>query len=315
MTQVWTSNKAFHIPVLKDQIVQFLNIRRNGIYLDGTLGLGGHSAEIISILSKKGAFVGFDRDEEAIIRCKTSLPASSKCHLVCASYDQFPQFLESINIKGVDGILLDLGISSMQLDSPERGFSYRMDGPLDMRFNRKNSITAKDILNTKDETYLAEIFRKYGEERNAKKIAKKIVDIRMTSPLTTTLDLKNIIQSVSGDSFLTKTLSRIFQALRIAVNDELTILKNFLNIFADYLNNKGRIAIISYHSLEDRLVKQKFKELEKGCVCPPDIPICQCGIKPSLKVLTKRPIVPSEEEVRRNRRARAAKLRVAEKII
>ena len=222
--------------------------------------------------------------------------------------------LPSIGVQSFDGTLLDLGMSSFQLDTPQRGFSYRKDGPLDMRFNINNSISAHQIINDWSFEELKRIFRKYGGEFRAAAISSSIINARKEGPIESTLDLSEIIKSAIGKQNLIKTRSRIFQAIRISVNDELKTLNNFLKIFNDYLNKGGRLVIISYHSLEDRLVKQAFRELQKECLCPPELPLCQCNHKPSLKVLTKRVIRPSKLEINDNNRARSAKLRAAEKI-
>ena len=304
-----------HVPVLKEEVLDLLNIHINGIYLDGTIGFGGHASAILSHLSNKGILVGLDGDVEALKHSKTVLSASSSiCHLFHDSYDNFARHLESLGIREVDGIFLDLGLSSHQIDSPHRGFSYQVNGPLDMRFNTDSPLAASEMINQWDEGQLNELIWRFGEERQATRIAKAIVERRKTRSITTTFELRDVVSSVVQSRYLTKSLSRVFQAFRIGVNRELETLQNFLDSFIDYLKTGGRTIIISYHSLEDRLVKNKFKELARGCICSPEIPECRCGLKPVIKILTRTPLRPTEMEVRRNRRARSAKLRAVEKI-
>jgi 16S rRNA (cytosine1402-N4)-methyltransferase len=307
----WKNTKT-HIPVLKNAVISYLSVVPDGTYLDGTVGLGGHSFAIQNLLSQNGKLIGLDGDEEAVKFSKQRL--SPSYHLFQGSYDTFPIFLPSIGVQSFDGMFLDLGMSSFQLDTPQRGFSHRKDGPLDMRFNINNSISAHQIVNDWSFEELKRIFRKYGGEFRAASISLAIINARKEGSIESTLNLSEIIKSAIGKQNLIKTRSRIFQAIRIAVNDELKTLNNFLEIFNGYLNKGGRLVIISYHSLEDRLVKQAFRELEKKCVCPPELPLCQCNHKPSLKVLTKRVIRPSKLEINDNSRARSAKLRAAEKI-
>lgn len=290
-----------HVPVLKQEVLNLLDIRPDGIYLDGTAGLGGHASAIQSQLSEKGILIGLDVDEEAVKLSRTVLSASSTCHLFNDSFDNSPRYLESLGIEKVDGILIDLGLSSHQLESPHRGFSYRIEGPLDMRFNLASSLTAEEIVNRWDEHRLKEIIWKFGEERQAARISRAIVKRRKARPLSTTFDLRDAVLSVAAKRYATKSLSRVFQAFRIAVNGELNSLKAFLNTFMEYLAVGGRIVLIAYHSLEDRLVKNTFRELAKG---PPS----------RLRILTPRPVTPGEDEIRRNRRARSAKLRAGERI-
>ena len=311
MTSEWGATKK-HIPVLQEDVLSYLAVKPDGIYLDGTLGLGGHASAVQKQLSPKGQLVGFDGDEEAVRHCEKLL--SPSCHLVQAPYDTFPQHLSSLSIQAVDGMLLDLGMSSYQLDTPARGFAYRTEGPLDMRFDENGTTTARHIVNSWPVSELKKLFKETGEERRAFAIATAIAKVRDSNPVDTTSDLTHIIKSVVGDHAATKTLSRIFQGLRMVVNSELMCLEKFLNTFAGYLKTGGRIVIISYHSLEDRMVKQTFRKLEKGCVCPPAFPECRCGISPTLKVLTPRVVRPTEEETVANNRARSGRLRAAEKI-
>lgn len=304
-----------HIPVLKPEVLSSLNIRPDGIYLDGTIGLAGHASSIESLLSERGILVGLDGDKEALRHSKTILSASSIRYLFSDSYDNFPKYLDSLGIGEVDGMLLDLGLSSYQIESAHRGFSYRIDGPLDMRFDVTASQTAEEIVNRWSERKLKEMIWEFSEERQSARIARAIVQNRKTKPITTTFELRDVVTKAVHTHFINKTVVRVFQAIRIAVNRELESLQNFLDVFVDYLAKGGRIVIISYHSLEDRLVKRRFKELVKGCICPPDFPICRCGREPSLRILTPTPVTPGESEVRRNPRARSAKLRAGEKIL
>ncbi|MFQ6674141.1 MAG: 16S rRNA (cytosine(1402)-N(4))-methyltransferase RsmH [Fidelibacterota bacterium] len=313
MNPPWPQRNPAHTPVLKSEVLSFLDVRPGGIYLDGTIGLGGHASAIQSRLSGEGTLVGLDGDGEALERCEASLSPLPTCHLVHDSYDRFSHHLESLGIQGVDGMLLDLGLSSYQLDSPERGFSYRTDGPLDMRFNTDSTLTAEEIVNRWGERRLREIIRDLGEEREARKIARAIVERRESQPIATTFQLRDIVASQNPGRYMTKTLSRVFQALRIVVNRELDSLQQFLENFIDYLKVGGRLVVISYHSLEDRMVKMKIKELARGCICPPELPVCQCGKEPRVKILTPRPVTPHEGEIRENARSRSAKLRAAEK--
>ena len=311
MESGWGSTKQ-HIPVLQDGVLSYLQVHPDGIYLDCTLGLGGHASAVQKLLSAKGRLIGFDGDKEAVKHCRQRL--SPSCHLVHASYDTFPTHLAALGIQQVDGMLLDLGISTYQLDTPERGFSYRSDGPLDMRFDVTASTSASDIVNGWSHQELKKLFRDYGEERRGAAISSAIVEARKKRRIASTGQLAKIIESVVGTYASNKSLSRIFQSIRIVVNNELGTLKQFLEGSIDYLSDGGRLVAICYHSLEDRLVKQTFRRFEKGCICPSNFPVCQCGLTPSLKVLTKRVARPLKTEVESNPRARSARLRAAEKI-
>ena len=313
MNSACSDQNSIHIPVLKKEVFSCLRIRPNGIYLDGTVGLGGHAQAVLAALSNKGQLIGLDSDGEAIKRCHSRLSHASSCHLFHGSYSNFPVHLESLGICEVDGMFLDLGLSSFQLDSPQRGFSYRQDGPLDMRFDVTAPLTAEGIVNDWNEDDLVQILQKYGEERRAKRLVKAIIEKRGGSAVRTTLDLRSIISEVTPERYLTKTLSRVFQALRITVNRELESLQQFLALFSSYLKLGGRIVIISYHSLEDRLVKARFRQLQKGCICPPDLPQCRCGKQPELGIITRKVIRPGADEIAHNSRARSARLRAAEK--
>ena len=314
MASKWSSDKLTHTPVLLKETIDYLNIKRDGVYLDGTVGLGGHAAAILSLLSENGALVGLDLDEEALTRCKESIGAASNCHLISGTFSEIPTILDTLKLSQIDGLLLDLGLSSLQLDTPERGFSYRFDGPLHMGFSMTSSITANEIINTWPEYDLRILIKKYGEDPMAVSVAKAIVKQRSKSDINTTTELRKVISTIVPPRYLNKSLSRIFQALRISVNSELEALAEVLKNFINYLKPGGRMVTISYHSLEDRIVKQAFREHAKNCICPPKFPICQCNQKASLQILTPHPIIPSEEEINANSRSRSAKLRAVERI-
>ena len=314
MASKWSSDKLIHTPVLLKETIDYLNIKRDGVYLDGTVGLGGHAAAILSLLSENGALVGLDLDEEALTRCKESIGAASNCHLISGTFSEIPTILDTLKLSQIDGLLLDLGLSSLQLDTPERGFSYRFDGPLHMGFSMTSSITANEIINTWPEYDLRILIKKYGEDPMAVSVAKAIVKQRSKSDINTTTELRKVISTIVPPRYLNKSLSRIFQALRISVNSELEALAEVLKNFINYLKPGGRMVTISYHSLEDRIVKQAFREHARDCICPPKLPICQCNQKASLQILTPRPIIPSEEEINANSRSRSAKLRAVERI-
>lgn len=301
----------FHEPVLKEEALSFLVTAKKGIYLDGTLGGGGHSEEILKNINNSGRLIALDLDNDAIHFSRTRL--KHKNFLVeQANFKNLGEVLKKLKINRVHGILLDLGVSSYQIDTAEKGFSYRASGKLDMRMNSKQQLTAHEIANTFSEEKLCEIFKKYGEERRYRAISRVIIKEREKSVIETTTDLQEIISAVLPYQNRVKSLSRIFQALRIVVNEELENLKAALESGLDYLTTGGRLVVISYHSLEDRIVKNFFKQESRRCVCPPDLPICVCGEPGRLKILTKRSIQPSKEEVQRNPRSRSARLRTAE---
>jgi len=302
---------VFHEPVLKEEALSFLVTAKKGIYLDGTLGGGGHSEAILKNINKSGRLIALDLDNDAIHFSLTRL--KHKNFLVeQANFKNLGEVLKKLKINRVHGILLDLGVSSYQIDNAEKGFSYRASGKLDMRMNSKQQLTAHEITNTFSEEKLREIFKKYGEERRYRAISRVIIKERKKNVIETTTDLQEIISLVLPYQNRVKSLSRIFQALRIAVNEELENLKAALESGLDYLTTGGRLVVISYHSLEDRIVKNFFKQESRRCVCPPDLPICVCGEPGRLKILTKRSIQPSKEEVQRNPRSRSARLRTAE---
>lgn len=307
-----------HKPVLLQEVIEGLNIRPGGIYVDGTLGGAGHSFEIASRLLDGGRLIGIDRDEDAIKAASEKLmPFGSRVTIVRGNYEAAREIINSLGIEKIDGMLLDLGVSSYQLDSAERGFSYRENAPLDMRMDQRDPVTAYDVVNSYTEQELYRIIRDYGEDRFAKNIAKHIVNERKKKPVETTFELSEIIKAAiparmrEGGGHPAK---KTFQAIRIEVNRELDILKEGIGGFIDLLNPGGRLAIISFHSLEDRIVKTAFKEAENPCICPDGFPVCVCGRKPKGFVVTRKPIVSGEEELEDNLRAHSAKLRIFERI-
>ncbi len=307
-----------HKPVLLNECICNLNIKPNGIYLDGTLGGAGHSLEIAKLLNNEGTLIGIDRDITAINVSRSRLSdVKPTVNLVNDNYKNIKDVLSNLNITGVDGILLDLGVSSYQLDTPERGFSYRFDAPLDMRMNTNDELTAEYVVNQYTKEDLIRIFRDYGEEKWAVRIADFIVDKRRNTPIKTTFELVDIIKAAIPASARIDgghPAKRVFQAIRIEVNGEIESLRKAIFDAIDVLNPKGRICIISFHSLEDRIVKDVFNESAKGCTCPPDFPKCVCNKKKTVKILSKKPIISTEDELNDNLRAHSAKLRVAEKI-
>ncbi len=307
-----------HIPVLLKEALDFLQCKSGGIYVDCTLGAGGHAEEILKGSAPDGILIGMDQDENILKIAQERLREyKERVRLVHGNFSDIKEIVKSEGVEMVDGILFDLGVSSYQLDDKERGFSFMYDAPLDMRMNKKAKTTAADIVNSASEKELSEIIFKYGEERFAKRIAAFIVRERERKPITTTLQISDIIMKAIPARFHAQKIhpaTRTFQALRIAVNRELEILEKSLLDAVDILKPKGRMCVISFHSLEDRIVKRTFQRLEKGCICPPRIPVCQCGIRPSIKIITRRPITSGDEEIQMNPRARSAKLRAAEKI-
>ncbi len=305
-----------HISVLLQECIDNLNIRPDGIYVDGTLGLGGHSREIARRLTT-GRLVAIDRDETAIARSKERLaPWADRICFVHGNFRDLGKILDSLEIENADGMLFDLGVSSPQLDEGERGFSYMADAPLDMRMDRSDALTAFEIVNTWSESELARILRDYGEERYAPRIARKIAAVREKKSIDTTLELVDIIKSAMPAPALREKqhpAKRSFQAIRIAVNDELGAEREMLLTAMDRLAPGGRLCVISFHSLEDRIVKTSIRERENGCTCPKDFPVCVCGFKQTMKTVC-RPITAGEEELKNNPRSRSARLRVAERI-
>lgn len=308
-----------HIPVMISEVLHYLDCKPGKVYVDGTLGGSGHARAICRKISPGGVFIGIDQDIDAIKNAKDVLGSFDlTIRLFHGNFIDLPEFLRQLKIKAVDGILLDLGISLHQIESSGRGFSFLRDEPLDMRMNRTLEITAEDLINTMDEKNLKKIFREYGEERWAGQIAKKIAASRKQKAIKSSGQLAQIVCDAvpKSPSFHQKIhpATRVFMALRIAVNRELEMLNVFMENVADLLNPKARLCVLSFHSLEDRIVKHRLKTLEKGCVCPSDFPKCVCNQKPILRLLTKKVVRPSKEEIERNPMARSTKLRAAEKI-
>ncbi len=306
-----------HVPVLYDEVLKFLNINPDGIYVDGTIGRGGHAKGIIHKLQEgKGKLIGIDKDKEAINYCKNNLP-SEKLSLYHGSFTKLPEIISLEKIDYVSGILFDLGVSSPQLDNADRGFSYSHDSFLDMRMNQEQELTAADIINNSSHQELERIIKEYGEEKWASRIADFIVKRRKKEKINSSKQLVNLIKDAIPASARRKgghPARRTFQALRIATNKELEELQEILKLVPDLLRKQGRVCVISFHSLEDRIVKNKFKEHAKECICPPDFPICSCNKTKKLKILTKNLVKPDKEEKNENPRARSAKLRAAEKV-
>ena len=306
-----------HTPVLLKEAIDGLNIKEDGIYVDGTLGGAGHSLEIVKRLTS-GKLIGIDQDLDAISKAQEVLKNDlDKIILVHDNYVNIEEILSSLHIEKVDGILLDIGVSSHQLDEEERGFSYNKDAPLDMRMDETQDFTAWDVVNKYSEEELKRIIWDYGEERWAKRIAEFIVNERKTKPIDTTLQLVDVIKKAIPKKVRMEghhPAKKTFQAIRIEVNGELEVLEKSIPKMCRLLNKGGRIAIITFHSLEDRIVKETFKELNKDCICPPEIPICVCDKKQEIKIITRKPITPTESEIERNPRSRSSKLRIAERV-
>ena len=306
-----------HVSVLLEECIDGLNIKPDGTYVDGTLGGAGHSSRIAALLTT-GRHIGIDRDPVALKAAGERLaPWADRVTLVHSNFCEIKQVLADLNIEGVDGILLDLGVSSPQLDDGDRGFSYMVDAPLDMRMNNEDVLSADTVVNTWSYEELKRILYDYGEERYAPKIAAAICSRREEKPIRTTLELVDIIRSAMPPAALREKqhpAKRSFQAIRIAVNDELNSVAKVMEDAIPLLNKGGRLAVITFHSLEDRIVKNAMANAAKGCTCPPNFPVCVCGKKPLVKLITRKPIVSGEEELERNPRARSAKLRICEKI-
>ncbi len=308
---------AVHISVLLDECIENLNIRPDGIYVDGTLGLGGHSMEIARRLTDGGRLIAIDRDETAIERSRERLaPWSDRITFVHGNFRDLGAILDGLGIEAADGMLFDLGVSSPQLDEEERGFSYMADAPLDMRMDRSEALSARQVVNEWSESELASILRDYGEERYAARIARRIVAQRQKKPIDTTLELVELIKSAMPPQALREKqhpAKRSFQAIRIAVNDELNAEREMLLTAMDHLRPGGRLCVISFHSLEDRIVKNAIRQRENGCTCPKDFPVCVCGFKQTMRTVGKS-ITAGGEELKNNPRARSARLRVAERL-
>jgi len=304
-----------HIPVLSSRIRQHLLVDPDGIYFDATVGTGGHAEIILSELGSGGMLIGIDRDGEAIEFAKDRLKkfkGKFKCGQL--SFGDIPRFLDELKIKKVFGFLFDLGVCSLQLDNPERGFSYLREGPLDMRMDQSQRLSAYQVVNSYPLKDLIRIFREYGEEKMSSPIAKAILRKREKEKIETTYQLRRTVESVINPRHRVKSLSRIFQAVRVEVNRELDELKKGLDSAVKYLAPGGRLCVISYHSLEDRMVKTNFSRLSRDCVCPPDFPVCTCSARAALRILTRKPIRPDKDEIKDNPRAKSAKLRVAAKL-
>ena len=307
-----------HEPVLLQEVLQWMNVREGGVYADGTLGGGGHSGAILAASNGTATLYGIDRDENAIAAATARLGGYAGFHALHGNFHDAKELLKEAGAPMLDGALLDLGVSSPQLDQAERGFSYHEDAPLDMRMDQSQGITAAELLASISEQELTRILRDYGEEKWAARIAKILVERRQEHPILTTQDLVKVVDAAIPKAVRRKDdghpARRTFQAVRIAVNDELDPLDRALEDFVDCLKPGGRLLVITFHSLEDRLTKRCFQRLQNPCICPPKAPICTCGRKPKARILAKGAVPPTEEEVARNPRARSAKLRVAEKL-
>ena len=307
-----------HKSVLLEEVIENLNIKPDGIYVDGTLGGGGHALEVVKRLNEKGRLIGIDQDADAIEAAKERLcDYQDRVTIVRSNYSDMKNVIHNLGIDKVDGIVLDLGVSSFQLDTPERGFTYRVeDAPLDMRMDDRQALTARDIVNDYSEMELFRIIRDYGEDKFAKNIAKHIVQARANKPIETTSELNEIIKAAIPSKVRATgghPSKRTYQAIRIELNHELDVLQDNLDDMIDLLNDEGRICIITFHSLEDRIVKSNFKKNENPCTCPSNFPVCVCGNKSKGHVITRKPILPSEKELEENSRSKSAKLRVFEK--
>lgn len=304
---------SFHIPVLLKESIDFLIQKDDGIYFDGTAGFGGHSSEILKRLNNKGKLVATDKDSTAFNFCKEKFNDDTRFSIYKTSFTSIDSICKIEFIEHFDGILADLGVSSFQLDSSESGFTFREDAVLDLRMDKDKGIPASYVLNNFSQDEISKILFEFGEEKNAKKIARKIIEFRSNGEFSRTSQLRQVIETITPQKFLIKTLSRVFLALRIYVNAELDELKIFLDKAVPLLYPKARIAVLTYHSLEDRIVKEKFKYESLNCICPPGTPVCICNKQKRLKLVTKA-LSPSDEEIKKNRRSRSAKLRIAEKV-
>ncbi len=307
-----------HIPVLLEEVISGLDIKPGGIYIDCTMGGGGHSSEILKRLDKQGRLIGFDKDDDAVATCREKFKAFDNVEVIKSDFKNAPTILKDKNLDGkIDGILIDLGVSSYQIDSAERGFSFLHNGRLDMRMDQTQDLTAYDVVNFYSERELLRILYDYGEENNAKNIVRNILKAREKKPIETTFELKEIVESsfpkkvIYGKGGVSK---QTFQAIRIEVNGELKGLEECLDRLAKMLNHGGRMAVISFHSLEDRIVKNVFKLASTDCICPPKTPICICGHKAIAKLITRKPITATQKELEQNSRSASAKLRVIEKL-
>jgi 16S rRNA (cytosine1402-N4)-methyltransferase len=304
-----------HLPVLLDEVIKLLQVRKEGVYVDCTLGLGGHSEQILSRLGGTGQLIGLDRDGEALKEASDRLGSrNDNLQLLQESFGNLPQVLDGLQVQALDGCLLDLGISSLQLDSPQRGFSFRREGPLDMRMDPRSGTTAADLIERLSEEELSDLFRRYGEEKAARRIAAAVVECRSTSPIHTTTELAQIVEQVKGPGRgRIHPATKVFQALRIEVNSELAELENVLQAVISRLRPGGRLVVISFHSLEDRIAKNIFRKAAGRCVCFRPQELCSCPRIVEVRILTRKPVTPSPQEILGNPRARSAKLRAVEK--
>lgn len=310
-------NMFEHYSVMLNECIENLAIKLNGVYVDCTAGGGGHSFEIAKRLASEGRLIAIDKDIDAISECKRRLKEFQNCTLVHNDFHNYKQILEELNIQKVDGILIDLGVSSFQIDTAERGFSYRFDAPLDMRMDTEQRISAYDVVNNYTQEDLTRIFYEYGDEKFAKPIAKKIVEYRQTKPIETTLELVSVVESVLPAKVRFKqghSCKKVFQAIRIEVNNEINGLQEVVTDMCKSLNVGGRMCVLTFHSLEDRIIKETFKELNTDCVCPKGLPVCVCNHKRICNLVNKKPIIATERELEENSRSQSAKLRVVERV-
>jgi 16S rRNA (cytosine1402-N4)-methyltransferase len=303
-----------HVPVLYNESLDFLVTSAAGKYFDGTLGFGGHSGGILERLNENGILTATEIDNDAFGFSGKKFSGDNRVRLYNFNFSQIDIVAKIESIQFFDGIFADLGVSSFQLDNPEAGFTYRQEAKLDLRMDKTKTVNASDVINSFSEEELADIIYKFGEEKNSRKIARRIVQRRTLGKIETTTDLNQVILEITPHNYQVKTLSRVYQAFRIFVNDELNVLRSFLEKAVGLLKPGGRIVIISYHSLEDRIVKEVFKYETIDCICPKDYPVCKCDKEKRLKILTKKPVLPSDDEIKNNFRSRSAKLRAAERI-
>ncbi|HMA62518.1 MAG TPA: 16S rRNA (cytosine(1402)-N(4))-methyltransferase RsmH [bacterium] len=303
-----------HVPVMAQETIQYLVNKEDGIYVDCTLGTGGHFSKIAKSTSDQAILIGFDADQKAIDYCRQHLDIDKKYILINSNFENLKKFCYRHGYTKVSGILMDLGMSSFALDDPTRGFAFDMEGPLDMRFSKDQEMTASDFLNNAEPNEIKKVLKNFGEVRRPSAIVMGIVEFRKEKKIETTAELKQIIASRTPYRLRKKILSQVFQAIRIKVNKELSVLEKALKQALELLESEGRLVVISYHSLEDRIAKHFFKERAKDCICPPEFPICKCDHEKEIEILTGSPITPQEEEIKENPRARSAKLRAIEKI-
>lgn len=303
-----------HIPVLLKESLNHLITDKQGAYFDGTIGFGGHTSKFLEVLGPEAKMIATEVDKDAYNFSKAKFQSDKRVRLYNANFSEIDTVSKIESLEQYDGIFADLGVSSFQLDNPESGFTYRSESPLDLRLDKTKQISASDIINTFTEEEIADILYQFGEEKNSRRIARRIAEDRAFTKIETTTELSRIIEELTPAQYLNKTLSRVFQALRIYVNDELGVLREFLIKSVELLKTGGNIVILTYHSLEDRVVKDFFKNESLSCICPPDFPICVCDKVKRLEVITRKPVAPSSEEVEINRRSRSAKLRAARKV-